>query len=342
MKKILIAASVLLAIFTFGVHTQKAEAKKAAAKETHLVKKNESKAADFFVSAKWAQKQLKNEKRTVVIEASYGEGKDYKKGHIPGAVHMDTMEIESEESHWNLLDAETCAKAFLKKGVTKETPLIIYSADINAASRVAFAAYWLGVDQVKIIDGGYQAWKRADYKVKKGTEKAKAAESFGATVPAHADALISTSQDLLQEKAKNPELVLASTRSWKEFTGKISGYDYIKDAGEPEGAVYAKSSKTSADVAYLVNKDGTVKDPTAIFKDWKEWGITLDKEVAFYCGTGWRAATAFFIAKQSGWENVKMFDGGWYDWDLAHQKDSAQYPVQVGDPRNKETLKILK
>lgn len=62
---------------------------------------------------------------------------------------------------------------------------------------------------------------------------------------------------------------------------KTSGYDYIENAGEPEGAVYAKSSKTSADVAQLMNNDGTVKEPTKIFVAWEKWGITPDKEVAF-------------------------------------------------------------
>ena len=29
---------------------------------------------------------------------------------------------------------------------------------------------------------------------------------------------------------------------------------------------------------------------------WKEVGITSDKKVIFYCGTGWRASLAFIIA----------------------------------------------
>ncbi|WP_159722558.1 sulfurtransferase [Enterococcus sp. CSURQ0835] len=308
---------------------------------SHLVKSGEVTATDFFINAKQAKAQLKEKPQTVVIEASYGEGKNYHKAHLPNAVHLDTMAIETEKNNWNILPAKTSAKAFLKKGVTKNTPVLIYSDDVNAASRVAFVAYWLGVDQVKILDGGLKAWEKADYQTEKGDVKAKVATDFGATVPGRPEALISTSADLLKAKEQNPDLVLASTRSWKEFTGKTSGYDYIKNAGEPAGAVYAKSSKTSADVAYLVNKDMTVKDPTNIFADWQKWGITPDKEVAFYCGTGWRAATAFFITKQAGWQNVKLFDGGWYDWDKAHQKDPSKYPVQVGDPRDKDNVKIL-
>lgn len=342
MKKIITVIGCLL-LTTLAIYskTETVQAAKKSSQVQRLVKSDDIKASDFFVDAKWLHKQLKDDKKTVVIEASYGEGKEYQKAHIPGALHIDTMEIETEENNWNILSAETCKEVFLKSGVTKTTPVVVYSSDINAAARVAFVAYWLGVDQVKILDGGLKAWEKADYKVEKGNEEVAAAKDFGAKVPGRPDSLISTSADLLAAKEKNPELVLASVRSWKEFTGKTSGYDYIENAGEPEGAVYAKSSKTSADVAQLMNNDGTVKEPTKIFKAWEKWGITPDKEVAFYCGTGWRAATTFFITKQEGWKDVKLFDGGWYDWDKAHQKDPSKYPVQVGDPRDKDKVKIL-
>lgn len=343
MKKVLTVVSCLLltALVVF-VKTEQVQAAKKTSKVQRLVKSKDIKEDDFFVDAKWLNKQMKDNDKTVVIEASYGEGKDYKKAHIPSALHIDTMEIETEESNWNILDAETCKEVFLKRGVTKTTPVVVYSSDINAAARVAFVAYWLGVDQVKILDGGLKAWEKADYKVEKGNEEATAAKDFGAEVPGRSEYLISTSDDLLASKEKNPDLVLASIRSWKEFTGKTSGYDYIENAGEPEGAVYAKSSKTSADVAQLMNNDGTVKEPTKIFSAWEKWGITPDKEVAFYCGTGWRAATAFFITKQEGWKDVRLFDGGWFDWDKAHQKDPSKYPVQVGDPRDEDKVEILK
>ena len=342
MKKVFAVISCLLltALVVYS-KTEEVHAADKSSKVQRLVKSKDIKEDDFFVNAKWLNKKLKDDDETVVIEASYGEGKDYRKAHIPGAFHIDTMEIETEENNWNILDAETCKKVFLKRGVTKSTPLVVYSSDINAAARVAFVAYWLGVDDVKILDGGLKAWEKADYKVSGDLEAGPIAKDFGTEVPARPEILISTSADLLAAKEKNPDLVLASIRSWKEFTGKTSGYDYIENAGEPEGAVYAKSSKTSADVAQLMNNDGTVKEPTKIFAAWKKWGITPDKEVAFYCGTGWRAATVFFITKQEGWKDVKLFDGGWYDWDKAHQKDPSKYPVQVGDPRDEDKVKIL-
>lgn len=343
MKKKLGLSVVIIGLFILVGCQQKSKEKtedsQKAVEEQRLV--GDIQEDDVFVDVPWVKKALADQK-TIVLEASYGEGESYEKGHLPKALHMDTMEIETEESHWNILEAKECETAFLAKGITKDSQLIVYSEDINAAARVAFVAYWLGVDNVKILDGGLAAWQEAGNDLEKGNETGKKATEFGIAVPARPEYLIKTADDLLAAQAKNPDLVLASIRSWEEFTGETSGYGYIENAGEPLGAVYAKSSKSSADVAYLVNADGTIKEPTAIFSEWQDWGITPDKQVAFYCGTGWRAATAFFICLQKGWDNVQLYDGGWYDWDLGHQKDPSKYPVQVGNPREPETLEIKK
>ena len=47
---------------------------------------------------------------------------------------------------------------------------------------------------------------------------------------------------------------------------------------------------------------------------WELWGITPDKEVSFHCGTGWRASETYFYAYALGWEDIHVYDGGWYEW----------------------------
>jgi thiosulfate/3-mercaptopyruvate sulfurtransferase len=47
---------------------------------------------------------------------------------------------------------------------------------------------------------------------------------------------------------------------------------------------------------------------------WAAAGIHRDLDIAFYCGTGWRASLAFFYAWLMGWERISVFDGGWFEW----------------------------
>lgn len=346
-KQLLLIVPILVAV-VLGVLTVNHKPVNAATADTYYAQKDDAETTEgprVFVSPHWVNSVI-NGKTDVedyrIIEASYGNDKQFKKGHIPGAVHVDTNDVESEANQWNLVSANKMKKLLLKNGVTSKTTLIVYSADISAACRVAFAALWTGVDNIKVVDGGYAGWQKDDLTIQKGTaKKVKAAKDFGVAVPAHPEYEIKTPADFKKQQKQDSKVILASTRSWKEFTGKTSGYSYIKAKGEPKGAVYTKSSKTSSDVAYLINKDGTVKTADQVAPAWEKWGVTKDSNIDFYCGTGWRATVAFFITYQAGWQNVHVYDGGWYAWDKAHQKQPSRYQVQVGDPRS-DSVKILK
>jgi thiosulfate/3-mercaptopyruvate sulfurtransferase len=61
---------------------------------------------------------------------------------------------------------------------------------------------------------------------------------------------------------------------------------------------------------------------------WQKDGINLDNQLAFYCGTGWRAAEVLFYADVLGLKNVTLYDGGWNEWSM----DSSN-PVETGEPK---------
>ncbi|MDZ7775153.1 MAG: hypothetical protein U5L09_05810 [Bacteroidales bacterium] len=48
------------------------------------------------------------------------------------------------------------------------------------------------------------------------------------------------------------------------------------------------------------NVDHTTREYHEIEKNWKEYGITPEKHLAFYCGTGWRGSEAFINALPDG------------------------------------------
>jgi thiosulfate/3-mercaptopyruvate sulfurtransferase len=55
--------------------------------------------------------------------------------------------------------------------------------------------------------------------------------------------------------------------------------------------------------------------------------LTPDKNLAFYCGTGWRASEAWFCTWLMGWEHVSIFDGGWFEW-----SNDPKNPFEIGTP----------
>lgn len=265
----------------------------------------------------------------VVLEASWGtesDSPDYKDGHVPGAIHVDTSSLE-DEPLWNLRPAEEIENSLLEMGVTKDTTAILYSADPSAVARVAYAYLWLGVENVKILNGGMEAWKAAGYEIDKESNLGEKVEDFGIEVPAHPEYW--TSLEEAKEKLENDSnFKLVSIRSYEEFIGNTSGYSYIPKGGEPKGAVWGKGGSSAFTMEDYTHEDGRVINMEEMKELWKDLDFDDSNELAFYCGTGWRAAIPFLIMYENGYTNMSMYDGGWFEWQM-----HDDLPVQVGDPK---------
>ena len=284
-----------------------------------------------FVSPEWVKSVIdgkqEESKDFVILEAGWGEVADdkaYTDGHIPGALHMNTDYIESEEM-WNIRTPEEITELMKKYGITKDTTVITYGNTpvIAADDRVAMTLLWAGVENVKNLSGGIDAWKNAGYELETTVNEPKATDKdFGVTIPAHPEYILSIDQ--VKDKLKNDKnFKLVSIRSRDEFEGKTSGYGYIDRAGEPLGAIWGHDT----DDASYNNEDGTVVGLDKLNEYLKESGASTDNEISYYCGTGWRAAIPFLIEYENGIKNVSVYDGGWFQW----QKD-PENPVQLGAP----------
>ncbi|MDY6065256.1 MAG: rhodanese-like domain-containing protein [Finegoldia sp.] len=284
---------------------------------------------EVFVTADYVNDVISGKKdvgKYVVAEVAWGEAKDspdYLTKHIPGAIHINTDSIE-EGPIWNLKSPEEIKKAFLDYGVDKDTTLIIYGPD-TGAHRVAFTALYAGVNHVKVLDGGLKAWEAKGYETQAEEVKAEKAGDFGIEVPANPQYLLTINQ--VSEKLKDPNFQLISIRSEKEWLGTESGYSYIPRAGEIKGALWGKSGSDNSDMSFYQNEDGTNKAWDEITKMWADQGISTDKDLSFYCGTGWRATLPWLMAYQEGL-NPTLYDGGWNEWQMHDDKE-----VQVGDPK---------
>jgi thiosulfate/3-mercaptopyruvate sulfurtransferase len=304
---------------------------KPAAEQTSKVEAEAVDTKQVYVTPEWVQSVIDGNQdesdNYVILECSWGTEKDspvYGEAHIPGAYHMNTDNIE-EDQYWNIRSGEEIEKVLTDFGITKDTTVICYG-DIgtnSADDRVAFTALWAGVGNVKCLDGGMEAWTKAGYDTEDGSNEPKTAkEAFGVEIPAHPEYILTIDQ--VKDKQENDEkFKLVSIRSKDEFLGKTSGYSYIDKAGEPKGAIWGHDTD---DGSYLDKNGNTVG--TDVLKNYlSESGASLDDDLAFYCGTGWRATIPFLIMYQEGYTNMSLYDGGWFVWQM---EDSNS--VQVGDP----------
>jgi thiosulfate/3-mercaptopyruvate sulfurtransferase len=278
-----------------------------------------------LVSAAWLSGEMKSRPELRVYHVSWGKGEDYAKGHVPGAVHLNTDLLEAPPL-WKVLPAEQLTKALTSLGIARDTPVVLYAADNMAAARVAVMLRYAGVEDVRLLNGGFPAWTRARLPVQTGRVATVAVSDFGATIPLHPEVLVGI--DTARELLADPNKLLVDVRSWKEHIGEVTGYPDIKARGRIPGAVWGHGGSDAHHMEDYRNPDNTLRDYHDIARFWADSGITPEKrQIGFHCGTGWRASEAYLAAWVMGWENIAVYDSGWYEWSA-----DPSNPIAVGDP----------
>ncbi|OAN13191.1 thiosulfate sulfurtransferase [Photobacterium jeanii] len=273
-----------------------------------------------LVSPEWVKQVINGEpslyspkKGYRVVEVAYGPPIKYLASHIPGALYLNTNDIETKPL-WNRVSPDKLKKVFSDLGISHDTTVILYGRDNMAAGRVANIMMYAGVEDVRLLNGGWKAWVNAGFITEpmlvKNTEKVE----FGREIPANPQYLvdIEKARELLNGSQQTHSLV--SIRSWEEFIGKVSGYNYIKPKGRITGAKWGHGGSDANSLEDFRNPDETMKSPDDIERFWHRWNIDRNQEVSFYCGTGWRASEVFFYTYVMGWKNISVYDGGWYEW----------------------------
>ncbi len=277
--------------------------------------------------------------RFLVCHAHYQNRDAYDAGHIPGAVELDTNWLESADT-WNCRSPEELRRALEAVGITHDTTVILYgrfsfpdnadafpgsSAGQLAALRCALIMLYAGVQDVRVLNGGLQAWLDAGLSTTTEETPPCPVADFAARVPGRPELVVDLPQ--AKEILRAPDKNLVCVRSWREYIGQVSGYHYVEKKGRIPGAVFGNCGSDAYHMENYRNLDHTMREYHEIEAIWAEAGITSDKTNAFYCGTGWRGSEAFFHAWLMNWPHVAVFDGGWLAW--SRDEDN---PYETGVP----------
>lgn len=278
-------------------------------------------------------------KKTVILHAHYRNREAYLSGHIPGAIDMDTLALESPVT-WNRRSPEELKKALEAHGITSDTVVIIYgkfmwpdnddafpgsAAGHIGAIRNNMIMLYAGVKDVRVLNGGFQSWKDAGYDSTTDDVAKKPVDDFGMQIPGRPEIIVDIDEAKKMIKSQDADII--SVRSWEEYIGNVSGYNYIKKKGRIPGSVFGNCGSDAYHMENYRNVDHTIREAQEVEAIWSDVGITPDKHLAFYCGTGWRGSEAFYNAWLMGWPKVSVFDGGWFEW-----SNDPQNPYETGIP----------
>ncbi len=302
---------------------------------------------DKLVHTGWLQQLLAGETPEsppagsfLLFHVNFGVPEEYEESHLPGAFYLDTNQLENPVD-WNRRTPEELADALRDLGIAHDTTIIVYGRDTEgqaeekwpgrragqiAATRAAMILRYCGVDDVRLLDGGYDAWVRDGGPLETIKREPTPAPEFGLHIPLRPEVIVDI-DEAKQILAQPEDAALVSVRTWNEHIGKVSGYNYIGPAGRIAGDVWGNCGSDAYHMQHYRTVDNTMRAYPEIAANWAEASITPDKWVAFYCGTGWRASETWFYAYLMGWQRIAVYDGGWFEW----SKDPRNNPIEVGD-----------
>ena len=299
-----------------------------------------------LVSADWVKTLIDgktppehNSNKTVIVHSHYRNREAYLSGHIPGAIDMDTLALEDAKT-WNRRSPQELKKALEQHGITADTTVIMYgkfmwpdnddefpgsAAGHIGAIRNTMIMLYAGVKDVRVLNGGFQSWKDAGFEISTDDVEKIAVSDFGIEIPAKPELIVDVPEAKEMIKAADADIVC--TRSWPEYIGEVSGYNYIEKKGRIPGAIFGNCGTDAYHMENYRNVDHTIREAQEVVEIWNEVGITPNKHLAFYCGTGWRGSEAFYNAWLMGWPRVSVFDGGWFEW-----SNDPDNPFETGVP----------
>ena len=279
----------------------------------------------------------------LLFHVNFGVPEEYEESHIPGALYLDTNRLENPDD-WNRRSPEELEETLCSLGVTTDTTVILYGRDTEgdanekwpgrragqiSATRAALILRYCGVDDIRLLDGGYDRWVQAGNPLETVVREPTTVTSFGVEIPRRPQVIVDIEE--AKEILLDPDgAALVSVRTWNEHIGKVSGYNYIGAAGRIAGDVWGNCGSDAYHMQHYRNVDNTMRAYPEIAANWEEAGIRADKWVAFYCGTGWRASETWFYAYLMGWPRIAVYDGGWYEW----SRDPLNNPIEVGEVRD--------
>jgi 3-mercaptopyruvate sulfurtransferase SseA len=275
----------------------------------------------------------------LLFHVNFGVAEEYEEGHLPGALYLDTNRLE-DPADWNRRSPEEIEAALRALGIAHDTTVVLYGRDTVghanekwpgrragqiAATRAALILSYAGVEDVRLLDGGYDAWVDAGHPLDTVPRQPSPIASFGPSIPRRPEFIV----DIDEAKAilADEEAALVSVRTWREHIGLVSGYNYIAPAGRIAGDVWGNCGSDAYHMQHYRSVDNRMRPYPEIAANWEEAGITSDKRVAFYCGTGWRAAETWFYALLMDWRRISVYDGGWFEW----SQDPLNNPIEVGE-----------
>ncbi len=269
----------------------------------------------FFVSVDWLRD---NTRGVVLLDAR--PASLYSGGHIPGAVNAEWQSFCSMKGlpgsrGWaTILAPKSLAARIGALGIDGNRPVIVYGEPGSWGQEgfVALALRMAGVTGVRVLDGGWPAWRSAGLPVTKEYPKPRPANFV---LKSFRNDLLATVEHI-RERMGSAKLL--DVRTLEEYKG--ARYFSEKRGGHLPGAILVPYNN-------LIGRDGLLlpdEDLRALFG---KANLAPEDEIIVYDTAGVRSAYVTWVLLMLGYGNVRNYDASFHEW-----AGIPELTVETGDP----------
>ena len=231
----------------------------------------------------------------------------YRESHIPRArfVHLDE-DLSAPKTGKNGRHPLPAPDAFARRlgelGISNAAQVIAYDASGGYyAARLWWMLRWLGHEAVAVLDGGWDAWRKAALPVTDRMPAIQAARfSTGKPIETPSDAAT------ILESLGKPGQILLDARAPNRYRGENETLDPV--AGHLPGAA-SRFFQSNLDAA------GHFKAPSVLKEEFtRVLGSQDPGQVTHYCGSGVTACHNLLAMEIAGLSGSRLYPGSWSEW----------------------------
>lgn len=262
----------------------------------------------FLVDSDWLSEHIEDE-GLIVLEVRYHPHRYFTVGHIPGAVQVQRFKDLGDNAGSPIMRfpaRETFQETLRGWGVNDDSTLVLYDDSSTAlTARLYYLLDLFGFDmeRVKILNGGTVDWTAFNELDK----EAPAARPRGTVTLKEANPALFVEWTAIYDDVvsrRDPGVVLLDARPRDMYTGEVIRHSIM--GGHIPGAV---------NIVSLDGTDGQTgkwRDDAMLASLYAD--LPKDKRIYVYCHDGFRMGLAYLQLKHLGYQDVRLYNGGWSHW----------------------------
>jgi thiosulfate/3-mercaptopyruvate sulfurtransferase len=216
----------------------------------------------------------------------------YQQGHIPGAAFFDHQKFLDPASDYmsTLLPEARIAEQIGRLGISEDSEVILYASGVlPAATRAWWILRYAGHDNVRVLNGGLSAWKKAEGTLEQGIRHYEPS-----TFEPHFRQEMFASKEEVLAAMDNADVGIVNVLP-------LQSYD----------AEHITGSTCVSCMDLMQGMDSFVPDDQLALrlKD-----ASRHKRIITYCGGGIAATANAMAYLIIGHENVAVYNGSMFEW----------------------------